>query len=174
MALFDLVAADDLIARKTAGETADCKRGCSWCCHQLVVMTNRADGIRMLDAAYRDFSAEEFAQLELKLREQTEQISRMSHEQAETRRWTCPFLKDGSCSIYDVRPIACRSVSSRDARCCEAMMSAETFEELTAEQQSLATEIGERALALQIEINDQRPITGPVEMRALLVELLDE
>lgn len=53
-------------------------------------------------------------------------------------------------------------------------MEAERFEDLSDEQQALATEIGARAMALQIEINDRRPITGAVEMRSLLVELLDE
>lgn len=53
-------------------------------------------------------------------------------------------------------------------------MDAEAFDDLSDEQQALATEIGERALVLQIEVNDCRPITGAVEMRNLLVELLDD
>jgi len=110
----------------------------------------------------------------LALREQAAEIGHLTHEQAETKHWTCPFLRDNSCSVYDLRPIACRSVFSSDASCCKAMMEAERFAELSDEQQALATEIGTRAMALQIEINDRRPITGAVEMRSLLVELLDE
>lgn len=173
MKQFDLVAADELIAQRITGEKTACARGCAWCCHQLIVMTNRDDGIALLEAAKKQMSRAEFDDFELTLRDQAAQIGKMTHEQAETKRWTCPFLRNNSCSVYDVRPIACRSVFSSDAACCKAMMEAEIFDDLSDEQQALATEIGERALALQIEVNDRRPITGAVEMRSLLVNLLD-
>lgn len=173
MVEFDLVAADELIARRIAGKRMDCAQGCAWCCHQLIVMTNRDDAIAMLRAARAQLSTAEFHDFEIALREQATQISKMTHEEAETKHWTCPFLRDNSCSIYDLRPVACRSVTSPDASCCKAMMEAECFAELSNGQQVVATEIGTRAMALQIEINDRRPITGAVEMRGLLVELLD-
>ena len=174
MKRFDLVAADELIADRIAGKQMACARNCSWCCHQLIVMTNRDDAVAMLRSARTQMSSAEFHGFELALREQAAEIGQLTHEQAESRHWTCPFLRDNSCSVYDLRPIACRSVFSSDASCCKAMMEAERFEELSDEQQALATEIGARAMALQIEINDLRPITGAVEMRSLLVELLDE
>lgn len=173
MVEFDLVAADELIAERIAGKRMDCARHCAWCCHQLIVMTNRDDAVAMLRAARTQMSTAEYHDFELALREQAAQIGKMTHEDAETKHWTCPFLRDNSCSIYDIRPVACRSVFSPDANCCKAMMEAERFEELSDGQQALATEIGTRAMALQIEINDRRPITGAVEMRGLLVELLN-
>lgn len=173
MAEFTLKSADQLIAERTAGEQQACAQACDWCCHQLIVMTNRNDGVAMLAAARAHRSAEAFARLEADLRAQHAEISRLSYEEAEVRQWTCPFLEDQCCSIYDARPIACRSVFSSDSRCCEAMMKADTYEDLSREHQELATEIGERAIALQIEVNDLRPITGAQEMRALLVEVLD-
>jgi len=127
----------------------------------------------MLRAARAKMSTAEFHDLESALREQAAQIGKMTHQDAEAKRWTCPFLRDNSCSIYDVRPVACRSVFSPDASCCKAMMEAQCFEELCDGHQALATEIGTRAMVLQIEINDRRPITGAIEMRGLLVELLN-
>lgn len=97
----------------------------------------------------------------------------MAYEDAETRQWPCPLLIDGECSVYDVRPIACRTVFSPDANCCRAMLEAEDYDELSSEHQALATVISERAIALQIEVNDRRPIDGPIEMRELLVRILD-
>jgi Fe-S-cluster containining protein len=174
MAEFDLVAADKLIAANVAGERTACEKGCAWCCHQLIVMTNRSDGAAMLDKARATMSAEEFAQVEASLREQATEIGAMSYEEAESRQWACPFLRENVCTVYDVRPIACRSVFSSDAECCKAMMQVDRFADLSAEFRKLATEIGERAMALQFAINDSRPVTGAVEMRSLLVELLDE
>lgn len=174
MAEFNLVAADELIANHIEGEQMACATGCAWCCHQLIVMTNRSDGVAMLDAARTNLSATEFSEVETLLREQATEIGAVSYEEAETRRWTCPLLRDSMCTVYKVRPIACRSVFSSDAECCKAMMQADRFEELSDEHQELATGIGERAMALQFAINDRRPVTGAVEMRSLLVELLDE
>ena len=168
----ELAAADALIARRTAGQTIACARGCSWCCHQLIVVTNRDDGIAMLQTARNRLSEAEYRDVVSNLREQVTRIGNMSHEDAESRRWTCPFLRGGECSIYDVRPIACRAVISPDASCCKAMMQADDFEDLSANHQALATDIGERAMALQIDINDRREITGAIEMRTLLVSLL--
>ena len=174
MARFDLIAADELIARRIGAQTIACTTGCSWCCHQLIVITNRSDGVALLDKARATLSAQEFAEVETALREQAAEIGSMSYEEAETRQWSCPFLRDELCTVYDVRPVACRSVFSRDAGCCKAMMQADRFEDLTGNHQELATEIGERAMALQFEINDRRPVTEAVEMRSLLVDLLDE
>jgi len=174
MAGFDLIAADELIAERNSGQAIACTTGCSWCCHQLIVMTNRNDGVALLDKARATLSAQEFAKVETALREQAAAIRSMSYEEAESRRWTCPFLRDELCTVYDVRPVACRSVFSPDAACCKSMMQADRFEDLSANHQELATEIGERAMALQFEINDRRPVTGAVEMRSLLVDLLDE
>ena len=171
---FDFDAADQFIAAQIAGSKMACAVNCAWCCHQLIVMTNRNDGVLMLDVARQRLSTSEFEQLVSKIREQAERISQLRHEDAEARQWTCPFLRDKQCLVYEVRPIACRSVFSPDASCCQAMMQAERFEDLSEEQQRLATEIGERAMALQFAINDRRPVTGAIEMRQLLVEILEE
>ena len=169
----ELAVADELISERTSGQTFACKRGCSWCCHQLIVMTNRDDGVAMLDFARRKLGASEFDEVTTKIREQASEIEAMTHEAAETLRWTCPFLRNGDCSIYELRPVACRTVLSPEASCCKAMMRAKSYTDLTARQQAMATEIGECAMSLQIEINDRRKITGAVEMRTLLASLLD-
>ena len=60
-----------------------------------------------------------------------------------------------------------------DPRSAGRCLVAERFDQLSPAHQDMATEISERALALQIEVNDRRPIDGPIELRALLVRLLD-
>ncbi len=170
---FDLLAADELIAARIDGGNFACESGCDWCCRQLIVMTNKADGRAMLAAARANRSARDYRELKRGLREQAEAIAALTHEQAEVRQWPCPFLADGKCSIYSQRPVACRSVFSSDASCCRAMLEADSYDDLSAEHQEEATKIGERAMGLQLEINDQRPVDGGFEMRALLVHLLE-
>lgn len=174
MTEFDLVAADELISAHTDTMSFACKAGCSWCCHQLVVMTNHADGKSILDAARRGMTAAQFSAFEDTVRAQAAQIAGLPYERAEAMRWPCPLLADDRCSVYEQRPIACRSVFSPNADCCRAMVDADDFAELTEAHQALATEIGERALALQIAVNDRRPIDRPVELRELLVHWLDD
>jgi len=170
----DLVAADELISANTDTTSFACKAGCSWCCHQLIVMTNHRDGKVIVDAARRSMTAAQFSAFEDATRAQAERIAALPYERAEAMRWPCPLLIDDRCSVYEQRPVACRSVFSPDADCCRAMVAADDFAELSEAHQTLATEIGERALALQIAVNDRRPIDRPVELRELLVRWLDE
>lgn len=164
---------DAVVEREMHGEQIDCARGCDSCCHQLVIITNWDDGVAILRAARERMDDEEFEAFEAKLREQARQIAALPHEQAESKHWTCPLLKDRQCLVYDVRPVACRSVFSPDKRCCQAMMEVERFEDLSEPHQALASEISERSMRIQIEANDLRPIHGAIELRALLVNLLD-
>lgn len=165
---------DRFIGTELRGECFACRKGCAWCCHQLIVLTCRDDGRQILRAARERLNEEEFATFAANVRAQAAAIRDMGHQAAETRQWTCPLLRAGECLVYDVRPVACRSVFSRDAETCRAMMAADDFDSLTTDQQMTATEIGERAFRLQIAVNDQRPVDGPVELRELLVHLLDE
>ena len=164
---------DEQIADGVRGQCFECYKGCAWCCHQLVVVTHWDDARQILKAARERMTAPEFEVFVAQLRAQSAAITELGHEAAESRRWTCPLLKAGECVVYDVRPVACRSVFSPDADTCQAMMAADDFDSLTPAQQATATTIGERAFNLQVAINDQRPVDGPVELRELLVRLLD-
>jgi Fe-S-cluster containining protein len=166
--------ADTIIAREMANQQTDCKVGCAWCCHQLVVVTNFADGRAILKAAKERMSKRELKAFKRLVRKQAKQISALTHEEAELRQWPCPLLKEGKCSVYDVRPVACRTVFSSDSNCCKAMMEANDFEQLSDCHQQLASEISERAVRLQFKINDRRPIDVAMELRSLLVSLMDK
>jgi hypothetical protein len=128
----------------------------------------------ILEAARGRMSDAQFQRFATTVREQAERIRALPWEQAETMQWTCPLLVDERCAVYDLRPVACRSVFSDDPDCCRAMLEADHFEDLTPEHRRVATEIGERAMALQIAINDRRPIDGAIELRDLLAKLLDQ
>ncbi len=165
---------DALIAAEVAGERFACRAGCAWCCHQLVVLTHWDDGREILRRARESMSPARFRQFASQVRAQAREIEALGHAEAEGRRWPCPLLENDHCSVYEVRPVACRSVFSHAALSCRAMMENEEFDALSEAQQREASAIGERAFRLQVMINDQRPIDGPIELRVLLARLLDE
>lgn len=70
-----------------------CKSGCSYCCHTAVAVTQ-------IEA---QIIGEETG---IKPRKSEHRMSRA--ETAHYHRQPCPFFSQGACSIYSVRPIACR------------------------------------------------------------------
>lgn len=104
MMLCDQGTVDDLgRAEKSLGRKAPCKRGCTACCHQYVAMS-KAEGMTIL-AYLRHYKMPSPDRAKLR------QMVAMGADPE--KYWQaqipCPFLKDGLCSIYPVRPLVCRS-----------------------------------------------------------------
>lgn len=165
--------AEDVIAAETAGLTLQCRAGCHYCCHQQVMMTSVADGEAILAAARDALDAQGYAELVARLRTQAAEIARPPQPGAAPRRWTCPLLRDGRCLVYAVRPVACRSVVSSDAECCRALLSADSWDDVSPAHQVMAEEIGRRSTRIQLAVNFRRPVDGVFELRELLVALID-
>ena len=164
---------DRIVARELGELEVDCSEGCSHCCHQLVVITRIADARAILRAAQQRFSEQEFAVFELELRQQAQEIAGLPYDIAQQRNWTCPLLRDGRCAVYDVRPVACRSVFSPDREFCRVAFRADSLADLPQTYQQLAQAISDKATSIQFAINDSRPVDGGFELRELLVSLLD-
>src|SRR6266702_6011061 len=75
-----------------AKDCAACKNGCAACCHMNVM-------ISALEAKHIEAAT---GKPRMALSESR------THDLAEFSGQPCPFLKGSSCSIYDVRPFACR------------------------------------------------------------------
>lgn len=102
-----LVAAD--AGCRTEMDGAQCKIGCAFCCHVDVVATP-IEAIRIATAMRRGRIADRRTAIEAAAR------------QAPTggaRKTACPLLADNMCSAYAIRPFACRSLFSLDAKRCE-------------------------------------------------------
>lgn len=109
----------DTFADWTAGEQWACGKGCSSCCTQNVAIT-AAEGTKILDFV-REHNMEEWLverlQGDISPHRPHYTINTLAkaclegREIAEEQRpgsLPCPFLTDGSCAIYMVRPFACR------------------------------------------------------------------
>lgn len=88
---------------------AQCKIGCAYCCHVDVVATP-LEAIRIATAMRRGQVPDRRAAIEAAAQPAPIGVA---------RKTPCPLLADNICSAYTIRPFACRSLFSLDARLCE-------------------------------------------------------
>lgn len=80
-------------------EYIHCKQGCSYCCRK---------GDYPISKIEYEYLMEGFDRLDNKLKAQIkENIKKTKQENQES--YTCPFLIDNSCSLYNYRPLVCRT-----------------------------------------------------------------
>lgn len=137
-ALADAVVRETCKALNDAGESVSCKAGCGACCNNLVAISEVearriAQVISEMPEPRRTVVRERFTTAKRQF-EQAGLLKKLKHSD----RWTdqeygemvgayfavgvpCPFLEDGSCSIYEERPITCREylVTSPPENCAE-------------------------------------------------------
>lgn len=93
-----------------------CKKGCSMCCTLNVDISDFE----------KSFIKEGFDKLPEKLRDKVVEIMKTKHQKTKKldmnerskRRMMCGFNVDGNCSIYENRPLSCRSHHSLDIQAC--------------------------------------------------------
>lgn len=95
-----------------------CQAGCPWCCH--IRLTASAPEVLVVLKYIRDtFSNGEIAALKRKIANIDGFTRRLDGEARAKLRLPCPLLKDGSCSVHEVRPLSCRGVVSVDVGACK-------------------------------------------------------
>ncbi|NDV18762.1 hypothetical protein GO013_04930 [Pseudodesulfovibrio sp. JC047] len=122
-----LVHADSIIQGEINGVNVKCKEGCSYCCdHLIVANTGQLVVINEYLNEYplvREGFIPKYPQWDDAFEPYREafwySVSRLKTEKAtfdyisSVFSSPCPFLDDGKCSIYEVRPIMCRSWYSK-------------------------------------------------------------
>ncbi|MFZ5427038.1 MAG: YkgJ family cysteine cluster protein [Thermodesulfobacteriota bacterium] len=101
-----------------SGFSYACAEGCSWCCHShLVAMPHEAVNI------FQNLPGTLDAAAAARVREHCARVASAwnagkAREVIGSYFAPCPFLKNGRCSIYAFRPIACRNWFSRSVEAC--------------------------------------------------------
>ncbi len=108
--------AEGLLTRAPAGSVA-CKAGCDHCCYQPVGVT-APEALAIFDHLKQTRSVEALAQLTAHVAKRHEQTRDLSAAERFSPEQPCPFLESGHCSVYEVRPLACRGMNSLDADDC--------------------------------------------------------
>ena len=102
---------------RIAGKKIACAKGCSWCCHQQVSLISY-EAVAIVEHIRKTWSDERRSALIRRLSERVAAGSGLESDQIRVRRMRCPFLEDGACSIYAVRPFRCRGYNSIDEDVC--------------------------------------------------------
>ncbi|MDI6855110.1 MAG: YkgJ family cysteine cluster protein [Deltaproteobacteria bacterium] len=123
--------ADNLISRFEAENVLPrpiaCRAACDFCCYNQVE-TSPLEALA-ISHFIQELSATEQARLTERVNASVRRRSGWSKaEVARSRRqFPCPFLNQGLCEIYPVRPLLCRAMHSLDAGHCEKSLQAESL-----------------------------------------------
>jgi len=94
-----------------------CFKGCHWCCHQ-AVFANSYELHYLSEQIKKDFTSEELARVTTKTEAKYLITSELSDEDILKYKAPCPLLKNGACSAYAARPMACRIYLSIKLETC--------------------------------------------------------
>jgi Fe-S-cluster containining protein len=111
---------DGLLARAPRGAVA-CRAGCAHCCHVVVAVT-APEALTILDYLKRTRAPAALTHIAAHIAEFRRRTRALSSSQRFSPEHPCIFLEAGRCSIYEVRPFACRGMNSLDASECETRL----------------------------------------------------
>lgn len=94
-----------------------CFKGCHWCCHQ-AVFANSYELHFLSERIKKSYSSEELVDIIAKADAKCLITSELSDEEILKHKAPCPLLKDGACSAYAARPMACRIYLSTKLETC--------------------------------------------------------
>jgi Fe-S-cluster containining protein len=106
-----------LLARAPAGTVA-CKAGCDHCCYQSVGVTT-PEVLAIFDHLSRTLSDDALERFAARVAAARARTRGLSSGERFSPDLPCVFLEAGRCTIYDIRPLACRGMNALDAGACE-------------------------------------------------------
>jgi Fe-S-cluster containining protein len=99
-------------------ETIECKQGCNWCCYSRVTITNTE--LQELTMYMRsNFSKAQMDEVKHKVKATKKKYQKINKEERIASRDLCPLNVSGNCTVYEARPLFCRSAMSYSAKACE-------------------------------------------------------
>lgn len=107
--LFDLAQQQD--------QPIHCKKGCSWCCHQPIFsLAYELDYLKSY--IQNNFSEQEQKEIRQRATAKNDKLKTLKNDSLLNSKHPCPLLKDGTCTVYEARPVACRIYLSTDVDSC--------------------------------------------------------
>ena len=109
---------DQRIASAPDAGTLACRAGCTWCCH-FSVDVRAVEVFAILDFVERTFTPEQKQRVYAEIRDNSAALNDLDEFERMRRNVKCPFLSDGRCTIYSVRPQTCRNYHATSALGCQ-------------------------------------------------------
>ncbi|MEM9682581.1 MAG: YkgJ family cysteine cluster protein [Pseudomonadota bacterium] len=98
-----------------------CAKGCSWCCHQSVMVT-APEVVHAAKFLHDNLTEDEVMRLRDRVDSRAREGDGLDNRDRMTRRVACAFLMEDTCSIYPVRPLQCRGGFSEDDSYCRNLL----------------------------------------------------
>jgi Fe-S-cluster containining protein len=108
---------DSRITSAPDAGTLACCAGCTFCCY-FTVDVRVVEVFRILDFVERSFTAEEKARAYGEVRANAAVLETLDENARMSRNVKCPFLSQGRCTIYAVRPQSCRNYHATNVAGC--------------------------------------------------------
>lgn len=102
---------------KEVPQAIECEKGCNYCCRGSVSVTET----EMKEVGMyirKTFSKEELESVKKAATKIKKSLQELTKEERIYARHDCPLLMDGECSIYESRPLMCRSAYSYSKESC--------------------------------------------------------
>jgi uncharacterized protein len=151
----------------------DCQEGCSYCC-RIVVETTIPEVLAIAQYIRDNFAPRDQEVLLRSIDTAINETKGMSGIERFDARVACPLLKDDCCSVYDVRPVSCRSYHSYDVETCRRDF-LEPKARHTVDYNNLAVRVGPLVgIGMNVALNSKRLDGRSVELaRGLKIALED-
>ncbi len=115
-AIDELINSVSTLAQKH-NQSIHCKKGCEYCCHQPVFALEYE--MQYLNSFIKErFSDKRQNEIGEKADENRFNLIDLDKTQILNSKQPCPLLKNGTCSAYEARPMACRIYLSTDVNSC--------------------------------------------------------
>jgi len=95
-----------------------CRAGCTWCCY-FTVDVRAVEVFAIIDFVDQTFTPAEKARVHAEVRTNSAALRKLSEDERVTRNLKCPFLSEGRCTIYSVRPQSCRNYHATNVAGCQ-------------------------------------------------------
>lgn len=112
-------AADVVAGAVSRAKASACKKGCDHCCH-IPVSLSRSEATHLAAVSEKRMATAPVGAV--RVASELEQLrSGETPYGVDPQRWShhvgqpCPFLRDGECTVWDARPLACRYYYTMDA-----------------------------------------------------------
>lgn len=99
------------------GHRVACRSGCTYCC-TFPVAASAPEILAIATFVRERFDEERQAALGVRVEANISATEGLEMSQRDRVRMDCPFLEAGHCSVYEVRPIACRGYASYSVEDC--------------------------------------------------------
>ena len=109
----------------------DCRKGCSWCCHQNVAVT-WPELLKIYDHLLQSLDPTQLDVLKNKSNKLANEVLGKSTSKRFEQKIACVFLEDDICTIHAARPLQCRGGFSEEESYCRNL-----FEDPKSTQQSV-------------------------------------